>query len=95
MMKKCAEGCIVRSLGGRDRKRVFLVTGICDEESGMVYIADGKLHPISRPKKKNLLHLAVLAAAEDAETSFLWGTDEELYESLQGFEGAQRRNKEA
>lgn len=95
MMNKCAEGCIVRSLCGRDRKRIFLVTGICDEESGMVYIADGKLHPISRPKKKNLLHLAVLAAAEDVGTSFVCGTDKELFESLQGFEGAHKRNKEA
>jgi len=78
--------CVVRSVCGRDKKRLFFIVGVCSQEKGMVYIADGKLHPLSKPKKKNLRHLAVLAAADNVKTSFSEGDDEKLYRFLQGFE---------
>lgn len=87
------EGCIgsvVRSKSGRDRKRVFVIVDVCNDSSGRVLVADGKLHPLSAPKKKNLRHLAVLAAAEVGETSFSFETDEELYSFIKRFEEADK-----
>ncbi|MBR6676486.1 MAG: KOW domain-containing RNA-binding protein [Clostridia bacterium] len=87
------EGCIgsvVRSISGRDRKRVFVIVGVCNDSTGRVLVADGMLHSLSAPKKKNLRHLAVLAAAEAEETSFSLGTDEELYSFIKGFEKAEK-----
>lgn len=49
-------GSIVLSLSGRDKKRLFLVVGL-DEENGYLYIADGKLRQIQHPKKKKCKHL--------------------------------------
>lgn len=83
------EGCkgyVVRSLCGRDRKRVFLIVGISPEGSGRVLVADGKLHTLEKPKKKNLAHLAVLAAAGEEGTSFQMGSDREIASFLENFE---------
>ena len=56
-----------------------------------MFIADGELHPLSKPKRKNLSHLAVLAAAEGAGTSFFEGDDKELCEFLREFEAGQNK----
>ena len=83
------EGCfgyVVRSLCGRDRKRVFLIVGADPEGTGRVLVADGKLHTLEKPKKKNLAHLAVLAAAGDEGTSILPGSDGEIASLLEKFE---------
>lgn len=82
-------GSIVRSMSGRDKKRVFQIVGVCNDGTGRVLVADGELHPLSKPKKKNLCHLAVLAAAEAGITSFPIGSDSELSAYLKDFE-AQR-----
>ena len=87
-------GAVVRSLAGRDRYRLYCIVDVCNESgSPSVMIADGKLHLLSRPKKKNLRHLAVLAAAPDGETSYLC-SDSALSDFLEDFEErtAQDRN---
>ncbi|MBQ3528807.1 MAG: KOW domain-containing RNA-binding protein [Clostridia bacterium] len=88
-------GSIVRSLCGRDRKRLFVITGVCKESSDRVLIADGELHPLSKPKMKNLRHLAVLAAAKDAQTSFHKVSDSELKKYLCDFEEDLRKGQAA
>lgn len=85
-MEKCCIGSVVRSKCGRDRKRIFLIVGVCNDGSGRVLVADGILHPLSKPKKKNLSHLAVLAAAGDKETSFSLSSDREISSYLLSFE---------
>ena len=52
-------GYAVTSVAGRDRKRDFLIVGVCEDKAydGMVYIADGRLHKIGSPKRKKLIHL--------------------------------------
>ena len=64
-------GSVVLSLAGRDRKRPFLIVGLSEDqyEDGYVLIANGRLHPLEKPKRKNLRHLAVLkkGTAETAE----------------------------
>ena len=63
-----------------------MIVGICEGTSDCVYVCDGRLHPLSKPKKKNLRHLAVLAAADNEETSFHQGSDGELKRFLEDFE---------
>mgnify|MGYP004495561515 FL=1 len=78
-------GAVVRSLCGRDRYRLFMILQRCDGGSQCVWIADGALHPLSKPKKKNLRHIAVLAAADGDKTS-LPANDGELRSFLENFE---------
>lgn len=90
-MDKVAIGSVVRSKCGRDRKRVFLIVGECNDTAGRVLVCDGKLHPLSNPKKKNLRHLAVLAAADGKETSFSMDTDSEIFRYLALFEAGETK----
>lgn len=52
-------GTVVYSAAGRDKKRPFVIVGVCEErrDEGMVYIANGKLHTLASPKLKKLKHL--------------------------------------
>ncbi|MBR6651195.1 MAG: KOW domain-containing RNA-binding protein [Clostridia bacterium] len=79
-----AKGAIVRSVCGRDRKRLFVIVDICDD--GRVLVADGKLHKLSCPKKKNLRHIKVLAAENEEVTSLCESGDEALGKFLWEFE---------
>ena len=48
-------GKVVNSKAGRDMHRSFIVVGILNSE--YVYISDGKLRKIEKPKKKKVKHL--------------------------------------
>jgi ribosomal protein L14E/L6E/L27E len=48
-------GKIVISKAGRDKGRYAVIIGY----DGHVYIADGKEHKLSKPKRKNMRHLIV------------------------------------
>lgn len=48
-------GRVAESTAGRDKGRIFVITAVIDEQ--YVYIADGDLRTLSRPKKKKLRHL--------------------------------------
>ncbi|MBD5560938.1 MAG: RNA-binding protein [Clostridia bacterium] len=48
-------GRLVRSLAGRDRGGYFMV--VATEGEDMVLIADGRVRPLSRPKRKKRKHL--------------------------------------
>ena len=45
---------------GRDRKRLFCVVGVCDED--FVLLANGDLRKLDRPKRKRLKHLQFTGA---------------------------------
>ena len=47
-------GTIVRSAAGRDKDRFYVVVG---KENDFVYIVDGKVHSLEKPKKKRLKHV--------------------------------------
>ncbi len=80
-----AVGAVVRSVCGRDRYRLFVIVGVC--EDGRVLVADGRLHKLACPKKKNLRHIKVLAA-ENAKLTSLHETDDAaLALFLSEFEG--------
>jgi len=48
-------GQLVFSKAGRDKGKVFLVVSIAS--SPFVYVADGEMRRIEKPKKKNVRHL--------------------------------------
>ena len=73
-------GKVVRTKCGRDRYRLFAVVGVT--EDGRLLIADGNLHRIATPKKKNLRHVEILAVSVADGTSLLSLGDKELYKKL-------------
>ena len=56
-------GQVLRATAGRDRDKYFIVMD--DERDGYVLLADGKSRPVSRPKRKNVLHVAVTSLRAD------------------------------
>ena len=84
MPDKGVIGQIVRSVAGRDAKRVFAVVGIADDTS--VLVADGKLRKLASPKKKNLRHLRFTGVAADIDGADDW----RLSEILKSYEDPQR-----
>lgn len=58
-------GSVVVSLRGRDSKRLMAVLEV---ECNQALVADGRLRPIEKPKRKNPRHLAPTGAVLD-ETS--------------------------
>ena len=83
MMSTCV-GMLAYSKCGRDKKRLFCVVAVLDED--FVLIADGKLHKQETPKKKRLKHLSF---TEWRLTLPL--DDKELYRQITASEGAADR----
>jgi hypothetical protein len=48
-------GQMVTSRAGRDRGRIFVVLAV--EDGRFARVADGRLRPVTRPKRKNVRHL--------------------------------------
>ena len=49
-------GRIVCSRSGRDKGYFMVVVG---QESGFLYVCDGKERPLERPKRKNIKHISL------------------------------------
>lgn len=63
-------GKVVHSKSGRDKGKYFIVIGIIDAE--YVYISDGDLRKIEKPKKKKIKHLVFTnLMAEDIREAIL------------------------
>jgi len=63
------KGCVVKSVSGRDAERFYLAVKV---EGGSVWIADGKIRPLEKPKRKNPKHLRrtnLQVRAEDFTTN--------------------------
>ena len=52
-----ARAQVVKSRAGRDKGRIFLIIDIIDDEN--VFIVDGDLRKLDKPKKKKIKHLIV------------------------------------
>lgn len=50
-------GQVVKSRAGRDKGRIFLIYQVIDDEN--VYIVDGDVRKLDKPKKKKIKHLIV------------------------------------
>lgn len=49
------KGSVVKSLAGRDQDRIYVAVSV---EDRFILIADGKMHKLSSPKKKNVKHIS-------------------------------------
>lgn len=56
-------GRVVYSKTGRDKGRFFIVVGVLSEE--YVYISDGSLRFVEKPKKKKVKHLVFTNVVAD------------------------------
>jgi hypothetical protein len=74
-------GSIVRSTAGRDRGLDFVVLAV---ENDRVWIADGRHHPVARPKRKNPKHLVLRRPPPDGWPEWVAAgpTDDELRRRL-------------
>ena len=52
-MLKYEKGMLVRSLAGHDSGKLYI---IIEENSGVLYLADGSIRTKDRPKKKKTMH---------------------------------------
>ena len=69
---KLTVGTVVKSKCGRDRKRVFAVVRIDENDPiSPVFVADGKLRKVGFPKKKNPIHLLPIGEMTDIEKNAL------------------------
>jgi len=63
------KGQIVRSKKGRDEGKVFVILDIIDKD--YLFLVDGKLRKLDRPKKKKVKHLYIYNSFIDLETEDL------------------------
>ena len=89
-------GTAVRSVSGRDGKRIFLVVGM-DAANGRapVVVADGKLRTLERGKHKNPMHLRVVGQLGESETNelTLHPTDGRIAELCEQFDTQKNSSK--
>jgi ribosomal protein L14E/L6E/L27E len=65
-------GQLVRSIAGRDQAQLYLIYNLVGEH--FVEVVDGKKHPVTKPKKKNVKHVRItLSVATDIETAINQG----------------------
>ncbi|WAM37180.1 KOW domain-containing RNA-binding protein [Caldicellulosiruptor acetigenus] len=80
-------GQIVLSKMGRDKNRFFIIFDITDD--GYVYLVDGKLRKIKKPKKKKIKHIApTMFVSEEIKEKILKKklTDAEVAKVIEEFE---------
>lgn len=56
-MERYETGMLVRSKAGHDAGKVYVIIGV---EGEYVYLADGKIKTIARPKKKRKKHTQII-----------------------------------
>lgn len=50
-------GCFAKSKAGHDKCEVYIVV---DSDNNNIWLSDGKLKPVTRPKKKNRKHVQLV-----------------------------------
>ena len=87
MSTEIKQGSVVYSVQGRDKGNYYVCVEVADKN--FVYISDGKLHKLGKPKKKNIKHLKPTGHTLDviarklAEKTKVF--DSELNSSLRNF----------
>ena len=74
------KGQLVRSKAGRDKNRTFAVIGI---QGQMLFLADGSLRKLDRPKAKKIRHVAPTATVLQGESL---ATDKQLAAALRDYD---------
>lgn len=61
MMKEFEIGCFVQSMAGHDSGKCYVIYQI-DQE--YIYLVDGKIRTLDRPKRKKKKHVVMLASPD-------------------------------
>lgn len=61
-MDKFEAGMLARSKAGHDEGRVYVIVST---EDAYVYLVDGKLRPLKKPKKKKKKHVQIILEQYD------------------------------
>ena len=77
-----SKGQLVRSKAGRDKGRTFAVIDI---QGQMLFLADGSLRKLGRPKAKKIRHVAPTATVLGPESL---ATDKQLKAAVQAYDAA-------
>ena len=90
--KRFRVGDVVRSISGRDRKRVFIVVAYDkDNKKSPVVIADGTLRTLADGKHKNPMHLVSVGVLGGSDISELENhpTDSRISELCRRYDEAE------
>lgn len=79
-------GRLAKSLAGHDKDRLYVIIGA---EDGFCFLSDGRLKPLSAPKKKKTKHFQI---GPDTELTELFGKgetvrDEDIRRVIKSFLG--------
>ena len=74
------KGQLARSKAGRDKNRTFAVIGI---QGQMLFLADGSLRKLDRPKAKKIRHVAPTATVLREE---ILADDTQLSEAIRAYD---------
>lgn len=66
-------GRVVLSKAGRDKDKVFVILSVLDDK--YVYITDGSLRNVDKPKKKKIKHLAFTNVVADEIKNLLMSSE--------------------
>lgn len=56
-MERIEAGMFARSLAGHDKGKLYLISRA---EGGYVYLTDGDIRPLEKPKKKKYRHIQII-----------------------------------
>lgn len=66
-------GRVVSSKAGRDKDKFFIILSVLDDK--YVYISDGLLRNVDKPKKKKIKHLALTNVVADEIKNLLMSSE--------------------
>lgn len=65
-MERYKKGMLARSKAGHDAGKVYVITDVDDT---YVYLADGRIRTLDRPKKKKKKHVQIIMEEYDVATA--------------------------
>ena len=88
-------GMLVFSTAGRDFGSPYLIISIVDER--FVFVADGEIRKLGRPKRKNIRHLSLTGLTEENISVKLkegfFSSDAELRRAIDGLVSSQKNEQ--
>lgn len=85
-------GMVSTSKSGRDEGKTFIIIGIINDD--YVYISDGDLRPIEKPKKKKIKHLTITDTVAEHIKNLLQSGDKVNNSAIKKYLQSMNSNKE-
>lgn len=61
-MSGCRAGMLARSIAGHDKDNVYVIKNV---EDAYIYLVDGNIRPLNKPKKKKEKHVQIIKKEYD------------------------------